>query len=62
MGSRSFDIVSPIRSAAADAELLVVVDKVFSDFRDMRGSASADYEFHVSHETSELILSPVGPS
>jgi translation initiation factor 2-alpha kinase 4 len=47
----SFDIVSPIRSYAAEAELLEVVDKVISEFRGARGSALVDYEFHVSHES-----------
>ncbi|ORY27989.1 hypothetical protein BCR39DRAFT_588886 [Naematelia encephala] len=50
-GQLSFDIVSPIRSAAADAELLEVVDKVISEFRGMRGTSIDDYEFHVSHES-----------
>lgn len=49
----SFDIVSPIRSPAADAEMLEVVDKVISEFRGMRGSLPSDFEFHVSHESSE---------
>ncbi|OXG72558.1 eukaryotic translation initiation factor 2-alpha kinase [Cryptococcus neoformans Gb118] len=50
-GELSFDIVSPIRSAAAEAECLEVVDKVISEFRGMRGTSSVEYEFHVSHET-----------
>ncbi|EAL17471.1 hypothetical protein CNBM1630 [Cryptococcus deneoformans B-3501A] len=50
-GLLSFDIVSPIRSAAAEAECLEVVDKVISEFRGMRGTSSVEYEFHVSHET-----------
>ncbi|ODN77808.1 hypothetical protein L202_04931 [Cryptococcus amylolentus CBS 6039] len=50
-GELSFDIVSPIRSAAAEAELLEVVDKLISEFRGMRGSSSIEYEFHISHET-----------
>jgi hypothetical protein len=49
----SFDIVSPIRSGVAEAELLDVVDKVISEFRGMRGSAPVDYEFHISHESGE---------
>jgi len=48
----SFDIVSPIRSPAADAEMLEVVDKVISEFRGSRGGTPSDYEFHVSHESS----------
>ncbi|KIY32862.1 PEK/GCN2 protein kinase [Cryptococcus gattii E566] len=50
-GELSFDIVSPIHSAAAEAECLEVVDKVISEFRGMRGTSSVEYEFHVSHET-----------
>lgn len=48
--------MSPIRSAAAEAECLEVVDKVISEFRGMRGTSSVEYEFHVSHETGELIV------
>lgn len=51
----SFDIVSPIRSPASDAELLDVVDKLLSEFRSMRGSSPADYEFHINHESSEYL-------
>ncbi|WVQ86282.1 hypothetical protein IAT38_008450 [Cryptococcus sp. DSM 104549] len=59
-GELSFDIVSPIRCAAAEAELLEVVDKLVSEFRGMRGSSSAEYEFHVSHESVlEVILGMV---
>ena len=53
LNAHSFDIVSPIRSPAADAELLEVVDKVISEFSGMRGSSAVEYEFHVSHESSE---------
>ncbi|KAL0241915.1 hypothetical protein I308_106089 [Cryptococcus tetragattii IND107] len=57
-GELSFDIVSPIHSAAAEAECLEVVDKVISEFRGMRGTSSVEYEFHVSHETVlDVILS-----
>ncbi|WVR08793.1 hypothetical protein IAU60_005851 [Kwoniella sp. DSM 27419] len=50
-GELSFDILSPIRSGAAEAELLEVIDKVISEFRGMRGSSSVEYDFHISHET-----------
>ncbi|WWC65005.1 uncharacterized protein I303_107619 [Kwoniella dejecticola CBS 10117] len=50
-GELSFDILSPLRSGAAEAELLEIVDKVISEFRGMRGSSSIEYDFHVSHET-----------
>nr|XP_019007722.1 PEK/GCN2 protein kinase [Kwoniella pini CBS 10737]OCF46503.1 PEK/GCN2 protein kinase [Kwoniella pini CBS 10737] len=50
-GELSFDILSPLRSGAAEAELLEVVDKVISEFRGMRGSSSVEYDFHISHET-----------
>nr|ODN99778.1 PEK/GCN2 protein kinase [Cryptococcus depauperatus CBS 7855] len=60
VGELSFDIVSPIRSAAAEAELLEVVDKVISEFRGMRGSSTVDYEFHISHEiVLDIILGMV---
>ena len=52
----SFDIVSPVRSGVAEAELLDVVDKVISEFRGIRASSLMDYEFHVSHENGELSL------
>lgn len=48
---KSFDIVSPIRSAAAEAELLEVVDKVISEFHGVRGSTPIEYEFHISHDS-----------
>lgn len=48
--------MSPIHSAAAEAECLEVVDKVISEFRGMRGTSSVEYEFHVSHETGELLF------
>nr|XP_019050908.1 PEK/GCN2 protein kinase [Kwoniella bestiolae CBS 10118]OCF29838.1 PEK/GCN2 protein kinase [Kwoniella bestiolae CBS 10118] len=59
-GELSFDILSPLRSGAAEAELLEVVDKVISEFRGMKGSSSVEYDFHISHETVlETILSIV---
>ncbi|WRT70924.1 uncharacterized protein IL334_007923 [Kwoniella shivajii] len=59
-GKLSLDILSPLRSSAAEAELLEVVDKVISEFRGMRGSSSVEYDFHISHETVlETILSLV---
>ncbi|OCF45594.1 PEK/GCN2 protein kinase [Kwoniella heveanensis CBS 569] len=50
-GELSFDILSPIRSGAAEAELLEVVDKVISEFRGLRGSSAIEYDFHISHES-----------
>ncbi|KAK8850742.1 hypothetical protein IAR55_004662 [Kwoniella newhampshirensis] len=59
-GELSFDIVSPLRSAAGEAELLEVLDKVISEFRGMRSSSSGDYEFHVNHESVlDIILSSI---
>ncbi|OCF54570.1 PEK/GCN2 protein kinase [Kwoniella mangroviensis CBS 10435] len=59
-GELSFDILSPLRSGAAEAELLEVVDKVISEFRGMRGSSSVEYDFHISHQSVlETILSIV---
>ncbi|WWC92548.1 uncharacterized protein L201_007507 [Kwoniella dendrophila CBS 6074] len=48
-GELSFDILSPLRSSAAEAELLEIVDKVISEFRGMRGSSSVEYDFHINH-------------
>ncbi|WVF67821.1 hypothetical protein IAT40_002582 [Kwoniella sp. CBS 6097] len=50
-GELSFDILSPIRSGAAEAELLEVVDKVISEFWGLRGSSAVEYDFHISHES-----------
>jgi translation initiation factor 2-alpha kinase 4 len=50
----SFDIVSPLRSAAAEVEMIEVVDKVISEFRGGKmASEEALYEFHVNHESGE---------
>ena len=49
----SFDIVSPLRSAAADVEMIEVVDKIIAEFGAGKGGLEANgYEFHISHETS----------
>lgn len=47
-----FDIISPIQSWAAEAEMLDVMDKVV---RELSGGKAmgAEYEFHVSHESGE---------
>lgn len=51
----SFDIVSPIRSQVAEAELLEVVDKVMTECQGHRGGGThTEYEIHVSHESGEL--------
>ena len=57
VGELSFDIISPLRSFVAEAELLDVVDKVISEFRGVKESAIAEYEFHVSHESGALAKS-----
>ena len=46
----TFDIISPFRSPAAEAEILDVVDKVLAEFKGARNPAFADYELHISHE------------
>jgi translation initiation factor 2-alpha kinase 4 len=52
----SFDIVSPLRSAAAEVEMIEVVDKIIAEFRGTSlASEAAGYEFHISHETSKWI-------
>lgn len=50
----SFDIVSPLRSAAAEVEMIEVVDKVIAEFRGGK-SASGDsgYEFYINHESGK---------
>lgn len=53
VGEMSFDIVSPIQSWAAEAEMLDVVDKVVVELTGGK-AASADYEFHVSHESGKF--------
>jgi len=61
----SFDIVSPLRSAAADVEMIEVVDKIIAEFGGGKGGLEANgYEFHISHETStspppKTILAPI---
>ncbi|ORX40873.1 kinase-like domain-containing protein [Kockovaella imperatae] len=50
-GDLTFDIVSPLKSAVAEAELLEVVDKVISEFQGIRASTPVDYEFHINHES-----------
>ena len=49
-GELTFDIISPFRSYAAEAEALDVVDKVLAEFKGAKSPAFADYELHVSHE------------
>jgi translation initiation factor 2-alpha kinase 4 len=56
----SFDIVSPLRSSAAEAELLDVVDKMILEFRGMKGAGQNEYEFHVNHESGRLFLTFFG--
>ncbi|WVQ95416.1 hypothetical protein IAU59_002513 [Kwoniella sp. CBS 9459] len=59
-GELSFDILSPIRSGAAEAELLEVLDKVISEFRGLTGSSAVEYDFHISHESVlKTILSTI---
>ncbi|RXK39365.1 PEK/GCN2 protein kinase [Tremella mesenterica] len=55
-GDVSFDIISPLRSPAADAEMLEVVDKLISEFRGVKGTSLMEYEFHISHE---IVLSTI---
>jgi translation initiation factor 2-alpha kinase 4 len=50
----SFDIISPIRSWAAEAECLDVVDKVVMEMGGSRG-VSGEFEIHISHETGNSI-------
>jgi len=55
-GELTYDIISPIRSYVSEAELLDVMDKVISEFRGIKGSSVTEYEFHISHETSESVV------
>lgn len=46
VGEANFDIISPLRSMAMEAELLEVVDRVVGEFQAL---ATGGFEFHVSH-------------
>lgn len=46
VGEANFDIVSPLRSMAVEAEMLEVVDRVITEFQAL---STGGYEFHVSH-------------
>lgn len=46
VGEANFDIISPLRSIAMEAELLEVVDRVVAEFQAL---ATGGFEFHVSH-------------
>lgn len=48
-----FDIISPLRSQCAEAELLDVVDKVIVECQGGKAASLHDYEIHVSHESGE---------
>lgn len=51
----SFDIVTPIRSLCAEAEVLELMDKIVTECQGAKsGSTHVEYEFHVSHESGEL--------
>ncbi|KAN0065323.1 eukaryotic translation initiation factor 2-alpha kinase [Thecaphora frezii] len=53
----SFDIVSPERSAAAEAEALAVVDELLAE---IPGVASESWDIHINHESAlSLILDRV---
>lgn len=53
----SFDIVSPIRSLCAEAELLELMDKIVTECQGTKGgSTHTEYEFHVSHETGSFLF------
>lgn len=45
-GEANFDIISPFRSMASEAELLGIVDKVITEFR---GFSTYNFQLHVSH-------------
>ncbi|KAK4689653.1 eukaryotic translation initiation factor 2-alpha kinase 4, partial [Tremellales sp. Uapishka_1] len=55
-GELIFEVVSPLRYLAADAELLEVVDKVISELRGAKGSTFDDFDFHVSHESVLAVI------
>lgn len=46
IGEANFDIISPFRSMASEAELLGLVDKVITEFR---GFSTYNFQLHVSH-------------
>lgn len=51
-GEISFDIISPIRSWAAEAECLDLLDKIVNEMGGSRGGGG-EFEIHISHETGE---------
>lgn len=53
----SFDIVSPLRSAAAEVEMIEVVDKVIAEFRGGKSAPEdSGYEFYINHESGKFML------
>ena len=57
IGEANFDIISPFRSMASEAELLGIVDKVITEFR---GFSTYNFQLHVSHHILlDLLLEAV---
>lgn len=46
----AYDILSPVRSMASEAELISVLDRILDSFP---GLAEREWEFHISHIAGE---------
>jgi translation initiation factor 2-alpha kinase 4 len=57
-----FEIISPVRSLAAEGELLELMDRVVLECLGPKQSAVVDYEFHISHESILASLLSTCPS
>jgi hypothetical protein len=58
-GEANFDIISPFRSMASEAELLGITDKIITEFR---GLATYNFQLHVSHQLLLEVLLDCIPS
>lgn len=58
-GEANFDIISPFRSMASEAELLGITDKIITEFR---GLATYNFQLHVSHQLLLDVLLDCIPS
>jgi hypothetical protein len=58
-GEANFDIISPFRSMASEAELLGIADKIITEFR---GLATYNFQLHVSHHLLLDVLLDCVPS
>ncbi|KAJ9104140.1 hypothetical protein QFC19_004124 [Naganishia cerealis] len=58
-GEANFDIITPFRNMASEAELLGIADKIITEFRGLSGY---DFQLHISHHTLlEVMLDAIPP-